>query len=145
MVQFSSVSEPPVVVVAEDSPVQALHLKELLTRAGLRLLWAPNGVECLKLVSLAQPALVLLDLEMPEKNGLQTCFELKQDPETADIPVILFTKHDDPEFSRLGFEFGAVEFIPKDAFADAVLLETLVQLGIITREASKEGLRDNGD
>lgn len=145
MVQFSSVYEPPVVVVAEDSPVQALHLKELLTRVGLRLVWAPNGVECLKLVNLTRPALVLLDLEMPEKNGLQTCLELKKNPDTSEIPVVLFTKHDDLEFSRLGFEIGAVEYIPKDAFANAVLLETLVQLGIITREASIKGLKDNGD
>jgi CheY-like chemotaxis protein len=139
MKKLNGVQEPLTVVVAEDSPMQALNLKELLTQVGLRVLWAQNGVECLKLIDQTQPGLILLDLEMPEMNGLQTCEVLKSRPDTANIPIIIFTRHDDPEFARLGFQTGAVDYIPKDAFANAVLLETLVQLGIISAEARANG------
>lgn len=138
-------TEPAVVVVAEDSPMQALNLKELLTRAGMQVLWAQNGLECLKLVDHANPDLILLDLEMPEMNGLQTCQELKKNPDTATIPIIIFTRHDDPEFALLGYQTGAVDYIPKDAFANAVLLETLAQLGFISNNHTGGEDEANGE
>ncbi len=127
------------IIVAEDSPMQALNLRELLTQAGLNVFWARNGLECLKLVDETDPSLILLDLEMPEMNGLQTCQELKSKPETAKIPIIMFTRHDDPEFALLGYQTGAVDYIPKDAFANAVLLETLEQLGLISGKNGLQG------
>jgi len=145
MINFNGDKEPFTVVVAEDSPMQALNLKELLTQVGLRVFWAENGVECIKLVEQTQPGLVLLDLEMPEMNGLQACQILKERHDTSDIPIILFTRHDDPEFARLGFQSGVVDFIPKDAFAFAVLLETLVQLGIISAETRESVKNNNGE
>lgn len=128
----------PTVIVAEDSPTQALNLEELLAEAGLHVIWAQNGVECLKWASQVQPDLILLDLEMPEMNGIQTCEALKKQPETANVPIIIFTKHEDPEFARLSFQTGAIDYIPKDAFANAVLMETLRQLGFL-KSADREG------
>ena len=49
----------------------------------------------------------------------------------ADIPIIMFTRHDEQEAVVLGLQTGAVDYIPKDAFADAVLLETLRQMKLI--------------
>lgn len=144
MINLNGNREPVSVVVAEDSPMQALNLKELLTRAGLRVLWAQNGVECLRLVDQVRPNLILLDLEMPEMNGLQTCQVLKGNPNTAQIPVIIFTQHDNPEFALQGFQNGAVDYIPKDAFANAVLLETLSQLGMISPKELGARNEDDG-
>jgi putative two-component system response regulator len=121
----------PIVVVAEDSPTQAFNLRDLLRQSGIEVLWAPNGVECLRLVDQVRPDLIILDLEMPEMNGLETCAALKKNPNTENIPVIMFTRHDNPELIRLGLEHGAVDYIPKDAFAHAVLLETLRDIGLI--------------
>ena len=78
-----------------------------------------------------QPDVIVLDIQMPEMNGFQVCEQLKEANETANIPVILFTRHDDDEAVVLGLQMGAVDFIPKDAFADAVLIETLRQMGLI--------------
>jgi putative two-component system response regulator len=119
------------ILVAEDSPTQAISIQELLLQSGLEVVWARNGIECLELVNESHPDLILLDLEMPEMNGLQTCRALKQSHATADIPIIIFTRHDDPEFARLSFQTGAVDYIPKDVFANRVLLETLRDLGFI--------------
>jgi CheY-like chemotaxis protein len=120
------------VLVVEDSPTQAAQIKEVLIQAGLRVIWAQNGLEGLKLVEQTRPQLILLDLEMPEMNGMETCIELKKKPDTAGIPIIVFTRHDNPEFARQSFQTGVVDFIPKDAFADTVLLETLRELGFIS-------------
>lgn len=120
-----------IVLVVEDSPVQAALLKDFLSKTGLQILWAPNGVECLKLVHQVEPNLIVLDLEMPKMGGLETCEALKNNPKTAHIPIILFTRYDEPELMKAGLKSGAVDFIPKDAFADAVLLETLKQMGLI--------------
>jgi CheY-like chemotaxis protein len=64
-------------------------------------------------------------------NGLQVCEALKSSPQTRHIPVIMLTRHDDPQMITLGLKSGIVDYIPKDAFADAVLVETLRQMGLI--------------
>ena len=123
------------VLVIEDSPTQALHLQVLLEQEGLQVALAGDGRMGLELAQQLQPALIVLDLQMPEMNGFQVCRRLKDAPETASIPVILFTRHDDREAVVLGLQLGAVDYIPKDAFADAVLLETLRQMGLIVPRA----------
>ena len=119
------------ILVIEDSPTQALHLEALLKQKGLEVVLANDGRTGLQLARQLRPDVVVLDLEMPEMNGFQVCQQLKESRETASIPVILFTRHDDHEAVVLGLQIGAIEYIPKDAFADAVLLETLRQMGLI--------------
>jgi DNA-binding response OmpR family regulator len=68
---------------------------------------------------------------MPGMNGFQVCQQLKRAVDTAEIPIIMFTRHDEQEAVVLGLQTGAVDYIPKDAFADAVLLETLRQMKLI--------------
>ena len=121
----------PVILVVEDSPTQAVTVQALLVNAGLRVLCATNGKEGIRLSRQVQPALILLDIQMPDMNGFEVCEHLKNDEETADIPIILFTRNDSPESVQKGFGHGAVDYIPKDAFASAVLLETLRQMGLI--------------
>jgi CheY-like chemotaxis protein len=119
------------ILVIEDSPTQALHLQALLEQEGLKVLLAEDGQEGLEVAQQLQPDLIVLDLQMPGMNGFQVCRRLKDEQRTASIPVILFTRHDDREAIVLGLQLGAVDYIPKDAFADAVLVETLRQMGLI--------------
>lgn len=119
-------------LVVEDSPTQSLHVQDLLERSGLSCMLATNGQTGLYLAKSLLPDVVILDLEMPYIDGFQVCRELKADPITAGIPVIMMTRHDGKLSMEQGLEMGAVDFIPKDVFADAVLLETLTQMKIIT-------------
>ncbi len=123
-----------VILVVEDSPVQALALTKVLEQQGLDVVRASNGVLGVSMARGYQPDLIILDIQMPEMDGLEVCRCLKGDPETAAIPIILFTAHAEPEMLKTGFEQGAVDFIPKDAFSDIVLLETLRQLKILPVE-----------
>jgi len=119
---------PKKILVIEDSPTQALHLQGLLEEEGFRVIVARDGEAGLQTAQKARPDVVVLDLEMAGMNGLQVCQRLKEMRQTTSIPVIMFTRHDDPEVMTLGMQIGAVDYIPKDAFADTTLLETLRQM-----------------
>jgi CheY-like chemotaxis protein len=123
---------PKTVLVVEDSPVQALALCRLLEKQDLTVLCAPNGVAGLKLAHEHHPDAIVLDIQMPEMDGLEACHFLHRDPETSSIPVVLLTAYTTPDALRDGLTDGAIDFIPKDAFSDAVLLETLRQLDVLS-------------
>jgi DNA-binding response OmpR family regulator len=119
------------VLVVEDSTTQALHLRTLLEREGLAVLWAHDGRQGIEMAQERLPDLVVLDIQMPDLNGFEVLRQLKSAAMTAEIPVIMFTRYDDAQSVISGLETGAVDYIPKDAFAEAVLLETLRQMGFI--------------
>ncbi len=132
-------SDRKLILVVEDSPVQALALTKLLERNGVDVLCAANGQTGVAMARCYLPDLVVLDVQMPEMNGLEACKRIKANPTTQDIPVILFTAHADLDVMKAGIDQGAVDFIPKDAFSDVVLLETLRQLRLLPEsEAASE-------
>lgn len=120
------------VLVVEDSPTQAVQTRALLVANGLHVLMACDGVEGIEMAEEYLPRLIILDWEMPRMNGGEVLRALKSKPDTRQIPIIIFTHHDTPEIKAAGLQDGAVDFIPKDAFAKVVMLETLKQMGIIT-------------
>jgi PleD family two-component response regulator len=119
------------ILLIEDSATQALHLKLLLEQEGLEVAWASAGQMGLKMARQLLPDLILLDVQMPDMNGFQVCQQLRKAEDTNYIPIIMLTRFDDPETVTLGMQVGVTDYIPKDAFADAVLLETLRQMGMI--------------
>jgi CheY-like chemotaxis protein len=119
------------ILVVEDSPVQALALRQALEREGLQVLWAPNGRVGVDLAQKHLPDAILLDIEMPEMDGFEACRQLKADAWTAKIPVIMLTVHTLPAVVAGLLGQGAIDFIPKDVFSEATLLETLRQLHIL--------------
>jgi CheY-like chemotaxis protein len=123
---------PKTVLVIEDSRVQALALQELLETEGLQVLHAPDGRIGVSMAQQHQPDIIVLDIVMPEMNGLEACKRLKQDPQTENIPIVMLTIRDRVTTFLQGLELGAIDFIPKDAYSEAVLLGTLRQLGILS-------------
>jgi putative two-component system response regulator len=129
------------VLVVEDSPTQALSLLLLLENEGLNLLHAPDGNIAIQLAQEKLPDAVILDLELPGINGFDVAKILNQNPLTANIPIIMLTRHDDIDSLNNSLKLGAIDFIPKDVFANAVLLETLSHLGIL--QPASKGLQPN--
>lgn len=130
-INFSSQNK--VILVIEDSPTQALHLYSLLERSGIQSICATNGRMGLNLAHQLHPDLIVLDVQMPDMNGFEVCKQLKNDPETNTIPIIMLTRNDALDALQMGLQCGADDYIPKDAFADVVLLETLRQMGLLTQ------------
>ena len=119
-------------LIVEDSPTQALRLEKLLSENGMKTIWARDSSEGLNAAQTLRPDVIILDVFMPGKmNGLQMCKYLKEDSQTLAIPVIMLTQFKDDDTAKKVLALGAVEYIPKDAFADAVLLETLRKKGLM--------------
>jgi PleD family two-component response regulator len=131
MTKKNSQADTAQVLIIEDSHTQALHLQALLERERLSVALAFDGKSGLEIASRVRPAVVILDVQMPEMNGFEVCKRLKGMPDTADIPIIMLTCRDENDAVLEGLQVGAVDYIPKDAFSDAVLIETLRQMGFI--------------
>ncbi len=119
------------VLIVEDSPAQALMLQQRLLREGLQTLWASNGRIGVAMAQQQMPDVIVLDLEMPEMNGFEACRHLKENDRTASIPIIMLTVRTEPHTLMQGIDLWAIDFIPKDAFSESVLIETLRQLRIL--------------
>jgi len=101
------------VLVVEDEPdirdLVVLHL----TREGFRCRSAGNGIEALREVRAARPDLVVLDLMLPEMDGLEVCRRLRAETATAGIPIIMLTAKADEVDRVVGLELGADDYVAK--------------------------------
>lgn len=101
------------ILIVEDSPTQATELQYLLEAAGCKVRVARNGVEALAKVAERHPTIVISDIVMPEMDGYELCRWLKNDAQTAGIPVILVTRLADARDVVHGLVCGADNFIVK--------------------------------
>jgi CheY-like chemotaxis protein len=79
------------VLVVDDEDIVRVVLATLLRRGGFEVIEAHDGVEALASASAMKPDLVLSDLNMPRCDGERLCLELKRNPLTADIPLVIMT------------------------------------------------------
>ncbi|MBI2177029.1 MAG: response regulator, partial [Candidatus Tectomicrobia bacterium] len=110
------------ILVAEDSPTQAEHIRLLLEKEGYRVILAANGREGLEKVHRERPDLIISDIVMPEVDGYAFCQAVKSNEATKRIPVVLLTGSRGPGSILHGLQRGADNFIPKP-FQDDYLLE----------------------
>jgi len=116
------------VLMVEDSPPQALKMKMALENGGCRVYWSETGFGGLGMAQQRRFDLIILDVELPDINGFEICRKLKADDDLKDIPVVMLTTLDSASDVMSGLDAGAVDYIPKDAFAELVLLETIKQM-----------------
>jgi two-component system phosphate regulon response regulator PhoB len=103
----------PKILVVDDEP-EAVELLEFnIKQAGFDVLVAADGSEALKKAHAALPSLILLDLMLPEVDGLEVCKMLRRDPATASIPIIMVTAKATEIDRILGLELGADDYITK--------------------------------
>jgi len=99
--------------VVDDEP-EAVELVEFnLKQAGFDVLTAADGAEALKKAHSALPGLIVLDLMLPEVDGLEVCKMLRRDPATASIPIVMVTAKAAEIDRILGLELGADDYITK--------------------------------
>jgi DNA-binding response OmpR family regulator len=122
------IAAQPTVLIVEDSTPQALKVKLTLENNNCQVYWADTGWEGLNIAQQMNPDLIVLDIELPDISGFEVCKRLKADSNLVNIPVIMMTSRDYAEDALNGLELGAIDYIPKDAFAEAVLLETIRQM-----------------
>jgi DNA-binding NarL/FixJ family response regulator len=104
---------PGRILIVDDEPLNVDYLEQELEGRGFLTDSAANGLEALERVASSPPDLVLLDVMMPELDGIATLRILKQDPETRLIPVVLMTALNAVEDRVRGIEAGADDFLSK--------------------------------
>lgn len=115
------------VLVVEDSVAQREMIKDLLKESGLEVTAVSGGIEALKVIQGHPPDLVLLDIVMPEMNGYEVCRQIKADPMTQNLPVVMCSAKGE-EFDRYwGMKQGADAYIAKP-FQATELVGTVKQL-----------------
>jgi diguanylate cyclase (GGDEF)-like protein len=101
------------ILVADDEPVNLALIKRRLEWEDYLIHTAKNGREAVELARALRPDLIILDVMMPELDGLQACRLLKDEEETRDIPVIFLSALDDLETKLDGLSLGANDYISK--------------------------------
>ena len=101
------------IMIVDDRPQNLKLLSDVLSEQGYRVRQATSGPIALQAISLAPPALILLDIQMPEMDGYSVCQRLKENPETRDIPVIFISALDEPWDKVKAFSVGGVDYIAK--------------------------------
>jgi two-component system sensor histidine kinase/response regulator len=122
----------PKILVVDDQPINVQLLKRKLEREGMTIATAYSGQEALNLVAADKPDLILLDVMMPDMDGIEVCSRLQADIETKSIPVIFITARTSKEGKIEGLGVGAVDYITKPIDLDETLARVQTQLRFVT-------------
>lgn len=117
----------PTILLVEDYPETRTMLRNWLERKGYRLVEAADGQEALDLAPLADPDLILMDLRLPEMNGIAATRRLREHPHLKNVPVVALSALDPAMFRDAAFTVGCVDYLTKPIDLDE-LDELLVRL-----------------
>ncbi len=116
------------VMIIDDNEVNVKLLNLVLTKAGFKTDTIINPKFAFDIIKETKPALILLDINMPEVNGLQLCKMIKKDSETKHIPVIFVSAMTDVKYIAGGLAIGAVDYITKPIKPEEVVARVSVQM-----------------
>jgi len=116
----------PTVLIADDEPSIRETAGYILESEGYTVLLAANGEEAISLIRSRRPAAVLLDIEMPRKDGLAVCREVKADPSLRSTYIILLTARGQKKDEVEGLAAGADVYLTKP-FDDEEILRRLAE------------------
>jgi CheY-like chemotaxis protein len=123
------------ILCVDDEPVNLTIMEELL-QDSYELVTVKSGAGCLEQVGLQKPDLILLDVNMPDMDGLETCARLREDVETADIPIIFVSALASKEELMAGYEAGGEDYITKP-FSEEIL-QKKIQIALANQQNKRE-------
>ena len=124
------------ILLVDDVPANLSVLTSALEPEGYEIFAVHNGATALQVAAKAAPDLILLDVMMPELDGLEICRRLKQSAATRDIPVIFITARSEVENICEGFRVGGVDYVVKPFQTEEILkrIATHLRIARLTRE-----------
>jgi len=122
------------ILVVDDSPLVTKMLQARLGAAGFDVRTASDGLEALAVIKKWMPDLVISDVMMPHMDGRELCRTLRQQPETANLPVLLLTAQGGVSEKVAGFEAGADDYVTKPF----EFLELQARVGVLLARAQAQ-------
>lgn len=116
------------ILVAEDNTLQLNLITKILEKDGYQVCGASDGLEALRLAEEFNPDIILLDVKMPNMDGVETCHKLKENKKYRDTPVLFITAHKDNELIVDAFNAGAIDYISKPFSKDEIIARVRAQL-----------------
>lgn len=121
-------SEKHTILLVDDSPTILSILKEMLQGNGFDLITAPGGKEALEIGEKQSPDLILLDTEMPEMDGIETCRRFKSHEKLSKIPILFLSPFEDVQNKIKGFEAGGLDYINKPVQREELIARLKIHL-----------------
>jgi putative two-component system response regulator len=128
-------------LIVDDEPANLALLRQILSPE-YTLVFARNGAEALTAAAKHRPALILLDIEMPDMDGYTACRRLKADPLTESIPVIFVTSLSETGDETAGFEAGAVDYLVKPVSPAVVRARVRTHLSLVSAKQLAQSYND---
>lgn len=126
------------VLAVDDIPLNLLLVQKMLSRFNFRLKTAANGQQALDAVAEEKPDLILLDLLMPIMDGFEVIKNLRANPETADIQIVILSALNSNDDIAKGFNVGANDFIMKPIIMEKLLSCVVTQLQLVEAKKSSK-------
>lgn len=101
------------VLIVDDEPMTQDLLRLMLEPAGFRVTGADHGLEALEKVYQQKPDIMILDVMMPHMDGIAVCKEIRGNPKTADLPIVMLSGKTHLNAVEEGLQAGANRYLPK--------------------------------
>ncbi|MDN4038435.1 diguanylate cyclase domain-containing protein [Massilia sp. YIM B02443] len=121
-------SRQSAILIVDDAPDSLGLLQDIMREQGYQTFVATSGKRALDIATRVQPDLILLDVILPDLDGLEICRRLKRQPDTAHIPVIFVSSCGETDDIVAGFDTGAADYIAKPVRLAEVCVRVRAQL-----------------
>ena len=119
------------VLAVDDVPINLILVQKMLARFNFQMSTAANGQAALDAVAAKKPDLILLDLMMPGIDGFEVLRRIRENPETADIRIVILSALNSNEDVVKGYNLGADDFIMKPIIMEKLLTTIITQIQMI--------------
>ena len=119
------------VLAVDDIPINLILVQKMLARFNFQMRTAASGQAALDAVAAKKPDLILLDLMMPGIDGFEVIRRLKENPDTADIRIVILSALNSNEDVVKGYSMGADDFIMKPMIMEKLLTTVITQIQVI--------------
>jgi two-component system, OmpR family, alkaline phosphatase synthesis response regulator PhoP len=137
---MSIAGQKKILIVEDEKDILQL-VKLYLEKEGFRTVTAMTGVEGLNQVKAEKPDLIVLDLMLPELDGLEVCKRLRSSPETAMLPIIMLTAKAEESDTIIGLELGADDYVTKPFSPKTLVARVKALVRRLERHPSQETSR----
>ena len=127
MIDFSKYN----VLVVDDVPLNLLLVEKMLSKFNFRIRKAANGRIALEEIAKEKPDLILLDLMMPEVDGFEVLRQVRENPDTANIRVVILSALNSTDDIVKGYQLGANDFITKPIIIEKLVNCVATQLQLL--------------